>query len=829
MPVDQHRRAGPDRRAVAAVLLLAWCATAAAQDVSDRPQLKNLGPSGTRSYLTETWGVLGFGLSNPTGEDLDARVLTFHSADAGRQYGRDLWVPAKATLGSWSCLGPPPGTPGRNVVELRTLLYDRTGGREHLVRSVDGQPVHSDLVRFNRREPGTAVMFDANVADGSQPPLLPVDQERANAARDLVRVFRHQTQLSERVNAVTQRFLPPVAEGLDGVEHFVLGSDRLADDAAGRQALREWLVRGGTLWVMLDLVREESVAKLLGDVLDLHVVDRVSLTRIHIRNGPVNAHRAEVPAVEVEDPVDFVRVLAPGQQVLYTLDGWPAATLKEVGRGRVLFTALGARGWMRERTARDARPRYPEFPGLPAPVVPFEFVAAEIHPGPDRPPFTADHLRESVSREISYSVVGRRTVLWVFGLLFVALAAAALALARKRWLEHLGWLGSGLALGAAGAFVALGQMSRGAVPPTVAVTQIVDAVPGLDEVHSSGYLAVYQPSVGSGAIGAERGGTFELDMGGLEGRAHRRVQTDLDRWHWENLDLPGGMRTGPFRHTLRTAEPVEVIGRFGPNGLEGRVASGPFGDLEDAVLSTPGRHTVAVRLRPDGSFRAGSDDELQGGQLMAGGLLTDRQRTRQGLYEELLAEPQPRHLANRSLFLAWAKPADLHFTLAKDARTTGAALLMVPLQFERTPPDTPVTVPGAFVDCLRVTSDGRHLAFATESPLAATMGLRFRLPASVLPLVVERARLTLRLEAPGREVVVGAMDGREVVPMRRLTSPLGAEEVEIDSRLVRPDRDGVIVLNLRIGETGGDNHGRNPWRLHSAGLELRGRTPAEGN
>jgi hypothetical protein len=812
---------------MAAFLLLAWGAAAAGQNFGDRPRLKIVGPSGARTYLTESWGVLGFALANPTDADMEARVLTFYATDPGRQYGRDLWVPGKATLSSWSCFGPPSGTPDRNVVELRTLLYDRAGGGEHLIRSPDGQPVHSDLVRFNRREPGTVVLFDTDLADGSQPPPSPADQARANAARDLVRVFRHQAQLSERVNAVTQRFLPPVVEGLDGVEHFVLGSDRLADDVPGRRALREWLVRGGTLWVMLDLVQEETVARLLGDVLDLHVVDRVSLTRIQVRNGPVNAHRAEVPAVELEDPVDFVRILAPGQQILYTVDGWPAATLNEVGRGRVLVMTLGARGWMRERTARDPRPRFREFPQLPVALTPFEFVAAEIHPAAERPPFTADQLRESVTREISYSVVGRRAVLWVFGLLFVALSAAAVGLARKRWLEHLGWLGPALALGAAGAFVGLGQMSRGSIPPTVAVIQIADADPGVNEVHTSGYLAVYQPSTGTATVRAERGGAFDLDMSGLEGRAHRRVQADPERWHWENLELPGGIRTGPFRHTLQTAEPVEVAGRFGPDGLEGRVASGPFADLEDALLTTPGRQTVAVRLQPDGSFRAGSEDELTGGQLMAGGLLTDRQRARQTLYEALLAEPRPRHVANRSLFLAWAKPIDLHFTLAADARTTGAALLVIPLQLERTPPGSRVTVPGAFVDCRRVTSDGRQLPVATESPLATTMGLRFRIPASVLPLTVERARLTLRLDAPGREVTVSVARG-DVAPLRRLASPLGTEMVEVDPALIRPDADGIIVLNLWIGEASGDNPGRNPWRLHSAGLEVRGRTTGAG-
>jgi hypothetical protein len=772
---------------------------------------------------------LRFALANPTPEEIEARVLSFYAGAPGRQYGRDVWVPPKATLWSWSVIGPPPSAPGRNVVELKSLLYDRTGGKERLLRSPQGPPLHSDLARYSKREPGTTLMLDADVADGSQGPPSAADLARANDVRDLVRVFRHHARLSERVNSVRQRFLPPAAEALDGTDHFVLASDRIADDVAGRRALRAWLERGGTLWVLLDLVGVETVGALLGDVLDLQPVDRVSLTRIQIRSGPANLHRAEADATELEEPVDFVRVLAPRQQALYTVDGWPAAFLKEVGRGRVLFTTLGARGWMRPRLAKDPPPAYPEFPNLPVALLPFEFLAEELHPRPERPLVPEEDLRAYVTEQISYSVVGRNTVLLVFGLLFLALTAAVVTLGRKGWLEHLGWVGPALAVGVAAVFVGLGRLSRDAVPPTVAVAQIVEAVPGLDEVQMTGHLAVYQPSAGTSVIGAKSGGAFELDVSGLAGRVHRRVQNDLDGWHWENLECPPGVRTGPFRHTLRTREPVEATVRFGPTGAEGRVSSGPFGPLEDALLSTPGRFTVGVQLRPDGSFRSRSEDELRGGQLMAGGLLTDRQRARQRIYEKFLAEPQPRSVANRSLLLAWAEPVDMHFTLAAEARTAGEALLVIPLQYEPTPPGTRVTVPAAFVECRRITSDGRSLRPAAESPLATSMGLRFHAPASVRPLAVESARLTLRLNAPAREVVLTAFAGGEAVPLRRLTSPVGAEQVEInDPRLLQPDEQGAVYVKVEIGAARGASADRNVWRLESAGLEIRGRTAGEG-
>src|SRR5262249_44037298 len=151
------------------------------------------------------------------------------------------------------------------------------------------------------------------------------EEARAQDVRDLVRVFRLGAGLSGRLDMVRQRLLPPLPEGLEGTNCFVLASDRIAHDSAGQLALRQWLQRGGALWVLLDWVQPEPVAALLGDALDFEVVDRATLTGVELRSGPANPQRAGAPARELEEPVDLVRVLAPGPRTLFTVNGWPAA------------------------------------------------------------------------------------------------------------------------------------------------------------------------------------------------------------------------------------------------------------------------------------------------------------------------------------------------------------------------------------------------------------------------------------------------------------------------------------------------------------------------
>ncbi|HEV8060201.1 MAG TPA: hypothetical protein VGP68_10025 [Gemmataceae bacterium] len=808
----------------ATLLTLAACGVAVAQGPGPTPRLRGMIPAGARSFLSNSSGSLGFGISNPTAQDLDARVLTFYEGASEKQYGRDLWVPAKATRWSWFCIGPPAHPPDRGSVELKSRLYDRRGAEDHLLKSREGPPLQTDLIPYEKRDPITTVMLDMDLQDGSGTVPSREEETRADELRELVRVFRETCGLSVRLSSVNQRFLPPIPEALEGIDQFVLGSDRIADDVDGQRALRGWVERGGHLWIPLDLIGEETVAALLGDVLDLQVVDRTSLTTVRMLAQSGSAYAGGTEPRDFEAPVALVRVLAPNLEVFYTIDGWPAACSADIGRGRVFFTMVGARGWTRPRLNGEPPSRFREFPRLPVPTMPFQYLADELQTQPERPPIPAKVLGEYVTDQISYRVVDRSLILLVFGAFFLCLASASALFSRRGLLEHLGWAGPGMALVAGAAFVGLGNHARSAVPPTLAVTQIVDVVTGGDVAQASGYLGVYRPDLSSASIGAQAGGTFDLDFTGLEGRVHNRVQTDFDRWHWDNLELPTGVRLAPFNYSIPADQHMGVTLRIGAEGVEGQVAAGPFQHLEDALLMTPGAHALPVTLGADGAFRAAGEDGLLSGQMIGGGLLSDRQRTRQFLYEKILAEPQPRYLANRGLFLVWADPVDMHFTMSKEAQLTGTALLMIPFQLERTPPGTQVVVPTALVDCQKVGGEGRLLPPVTEARFGTTVRLRFQLPAAVLPLNIQSARLSFKMRAPSRGVVINGFSAGEAVPLRSLTSPFGIEQVEIsDARLLQLDKHGALYLSIAVSDVRTEAT-VDPWHLDWLGLEVHGRT-----
>src|SRR5439155_21393923 len=93
-----------------------------------------------------------------------------------------------------------------------------------------------------------------------------------------------------------------------------------------------------------------------------------------------------------------------------------------------------------------------------------------------------------VMEDIGYTVVTLGTAGMIFaGFLLMVLI---LGLGLRRWgrSELLGWLGPVAAVLTGGAFVGLGETSRNAGPPTVAVAQVVAVAPQISEQAVTGLL-----------------------------------------------------------------------------------------------------------------------------------------------------------------------------------------------------------------------------------------------------------------------------------------------------------------------------------------------------
>jgi len=791
-------------------------------------------PGGVSIVATERWQTYDFNVTNRTDTDRLGRLVLFFPGRPDVQYGRDIWVPARSRMNTWLLVGPASLPPSGPPCEVQTLLYDRTDGKERLLLPATEEKIRARGLLFRKRDESTAttaIMIDEEVEEKMIFGQLPQPETLADEAIHLARTFRlARTTLSEHISIVQPGALPATPETLDGVEHFVLASERIANDPAGLRALRHWLERGGKMWVMLDLVRPEVVAPLLGDVLDFQVVDRIRLTTTNIVAQFRGQEVPVAPPQQHERPVEFVRVLLPHQeQAEQTINGWPVRFTRSVGRGKVMFTTLGPRGWYRPRTTTEEVAAFPTFPNTPVPLLQLVQLAEELHPAKDEKAFRLEEFQAMLAEEIGYAVVSRGSVLAVFGAFLLAALALGVVLRKARRPELLGWLGPAAALGAAVAFFAVGEWSRRSAAATVSVAQVVDAVAGQEEVTARGLLAVYRPVEGPARIGVTQGGFFELDMAGIE-KERRLILTDVDAWHWENLDLPAGVRLAPFRVNFPLQEPLRARARFGPGGVEGQLVAGPFQELADAILTTPNGRNLAVRLHADGKFSVQSQDVLPAQQFLASAVLNDQQQRRQELYRALLKRSSADKGQGSPMLLAWARPLDMHFALAPEARAVGSALLVMPLQWEPTPAGAHVHIPGPLI-AYRRDLDGVLVRPTFEASQPTDMHLRFQLPAAVLPLTIERTKLLAKIDAPNRAITVsGQADGKHV-EIHRVASPLDPLRIDIaDPRLLHLDADGGLHLHVsisdRLSKEGKGEKGAVPgnekWTIEYLELEVDG-------
>ena len=420
---------------------------------------------------------------------------------------------------------------------------------------------------------------------------------------------------------------------------------------------------------------------------------------------------------------------------------------------------------------------------------------------------------------IGYTVVGRRTAALIFGGFLVGVLGLGLALRRSKRPGLIGWLSPVLAVATAATFVALGEASRRSVPPTIGIAAIVEGVPGSDEAAA---MASRRLSPTSDRFRlTDKAAEIELTRKDWRADPRRpdRFRRALGGFRFSCRDTNGAV---PFHASTRETgrRPVRAGWSSGStrhgDSSAGRCRSSPAG-----------RQPCGSRTA---SFAGRADDALPPGQYLTAAVMTDQQQRRHATYRELLAESLPKHWEGRNLLLAWADAGELPFRVNEGDRLVGSALLVIPLEFERPEVGTRITIPRAFIPISRLIQ-GRPQQPVLEGTYASEMAMLFQLPPSVLPLTIERARLSAKVRCPGRKFSIVAQSNAGPVTLFEAENPLDPIQIEItDSRVLRLDPDGRLRLTLQIGEQPRDADGELPRKrsLNRAVKDRVGRREGQG-
>ncbi len=802
------------------IAAVVFCCGARGQESTETPaDTVGVTPAGIQRFSPGGWSSVAVNGVNPTDADSEITVSVYLGDDSSLQFSKRFWVPARARRTTWLPILIPEDIPGeQHHVPMSSIRLNESDGGEKFTKNAVGMPITTRSLMLTESEINTAVMFGDFGAGGDGISSANVEQiyRTVHAGRDST----IDSSLGLSLIDLSDKFLPPTPRALDELDQIVIASDQILQDSAGVAQLRAWLFGGGRIWIMLDLAGEEVVRALAGDATSHTVVDRVALNDFQIESVDILQRDAAVESWSSETPVEMVRVLTDADEISCRVDGWPAAFWLPFGRGEMLLTTLGARGWLEGGKPTKA------FHGLST-----RFFELRNDPknavGAIRVPAAA--MTPILDHQIGYSIPSRSWAGSVLGINALLILVAGCWWMRQRRLEKLAVLIPISAIAATAVLLYVGNRQVRAVPSTVAIGQIVRVYDSVDEANVSTICAIYSqdaadvelvsdygtmtlPSAAYQTGGSQTGGT---QTGGTQTGGTMRIGwDDSGSSEWKgSLQPPGVIRYAQSESTLSLSSPITARGTFDGNGLQARIEGLGSRRCEDGVIvSLPAPATAATISREGDSppeFTAAAEGLLAPDQFIAGAVLSDVQQMRQKVLRQLLVSPQQNPFGSDPSILFWTDPMDVRMEVAERFQHRGTALACLPVLIDRPPSGTSYQIPATFIGVdTYIGSRGFSAVFQPRSGKWSQMSksaeteLVCRFPRSLAPMRLDRLGLQIKINAPSRSLVVKAkVDGQPTEVFRR-ANPSGTIDVTIDrADALELNEDGTWWMSIGVTET----------------------------
>lgn len=766
----------------------------------------NIAVGGIGIYRPEAWGAVKISLRNAQDREVNLLTTTHFQGDPTLQFGRRFWMPPQSRMVIWHPIRMPAaklansesGDETERFFELQSQVLNTEGDTETLAISDTGALHFDQAFRISDDSPTTAVIGKPVVEES----IWTV----APNPFDVLLTARYERGMIRNLTILGDEQAPAGEEVLDALDQLVIFDDRLLNDLAGITAIRRWVTGGGRLWIMADQVRPELLTALLGDEASFSVVDTVELT--HVNVVPATPTGVAPFEGELEKPVSMVRVLAEGLTPAYLCDDWPAALWKPFGAGRILVTTLGPEGWMRPRQENDPPPdngtsfKTSYFPGQPLSALSVEFFVKQ--PAPALPVAAAE---QNVQSLIGYRIPSRGLVVGSLLAFTGMIVGGGVWLSRRGQLERLGLAIPLFSLVIAGVLLGAGIQTRSEIPSDLAAVQLVQPVPGSEDVRISGAAGIFTKDDGQASERRGNSGGWGMpDMAGLEGTTRRLVWNDLDQWTWEKLSLKPGLRTMPFQSASHLDRPVRASASFANGALAGQLQLPDGLDAGDAILATSSGR-IGLTLSRDGRWSV-AQEQLGPGQFLAATVLSDEQQRRNHLMSQILAPSAEQLPPPVPTIYAWTQPWSQGL-VQSDSAPIGSAVVAVPVQWLPTPPGTTFTIPQAFLTYREIRGpdgsrpsgffDARSRQFVEKSgPNSGWVA--FDLPPELLPLQTRQVDVTFRVTGPMGRLELSAFQDGQLKSLRVWQNPVGTLQHTVeDGNLMPIDSSGRMFFRVDAG------------------------------
>jgi len=297
-----------------------------------------------------------------------------------------------------------------------------------------------------------------------------------------------------------------------------------------------------------------------------------------------------------------------------------------------------------------------------------------------------------------------------------------------------------------------------------------------------------------------------------ESLPRRMVWTDQGQSHWQNLEQAAGIRNYRVRSLKRLQQPGRLTATINKHGFVGRFESDEANQPSDMILAGTATERMAVRANSDGSFQATSEDLLAPSEFVTGTLLTDVQKQRSAVYEELfMTNALETAYPDRLTLFSWTDSNQQSLQIGDEStRQAGSTLRMQEVTLQAPPIGAELLIPPALLPYRVVMDERGGLSGVYSNPSRKWLGresalvtlLKFDVPDVCEPFEATAGTVTIRINAGSRPVSISVGTYDSPVLLQKLDSPAGLYELPLSAEhLGSIKATGVVYLRLDVGKT----------------------------
>ncbi len=682
-------------------------------------------------------------------------------------------------------------------LNMVATVYVREGDREVILER-NGAPVFSTL----RLPIAQGRVF--GMAMEPDPPVLPTwywPQDPPPSSYEFATAARIDAS-SSRVSATFEmQSLPLNQLQWNGLDLFVIAEPTPLKDPAAVQAMREFMTRGGRIWVMLDKVPSALVQPLLANGQTCEEVERVELNDFTIEFVSYATQlSARDRSIASDRDVPMTRIVQSGGRVTHEVDGWPIALNMNIGYGQLIITTLDSFVWILPREqAASSDPL--QTSNYQTQLWATSFAVGSIVPRVDLP------LSKPVDyplRLIGNPIVPKKWVATALLSFCGLLAGLGLLLAYSGRLPAMGLVAPGIAVVASLALLLASRWVRQDIPESVSRLQLVDI--GEDGSFASirEQAAVYLANAANMQLSSNVDGVMFSSEAVASG-VRRLVSEDFQKWHVANEDWP----PGAWRYAAECVIPTHQLiakGRLSGQGLTLSLPVGLPSALEDPVLSYVAGDPLLCQYSGE-SLVVNDQVSPDGERWIAGSIISDEQHRRLEVYQQFFAPNKFMRRPDARLY-GWTTPW-IGSTWNRDLKQQGSALVSLAVELERPAIGQQVFVPHGLIQLRRRVSptnlttafDDLTGKWLDEVGMASQVEMEFILPSQVVPLDVQAIDFELDVVAPQRTVALSVITDSGPVEIAKLDSPSIPWKQSIsDPAILTAFQGGRLAFSLNVSD-----------------------------